>query len=42
MRRLRGLLYRLGVRPKLGSIFYSPSASMVYGFRDAIRKATDR
>jgi hypothetical protein len=33
--RLRRVLYRMGLRPRLGSIWYSPSLSMIYAFKDA-------
>jgi hypothetical protein len=29
MRKFRGIIYRLGFRPKLGSIFHSPSLSLI-------------
>lgn len=34
MRYIRKVVYRLGYRPKLGSIFHSPSLNLVYAFRD--------
>lgn len=34
---IRRLLYRAGARPRLGSIWHSPSLSMLYGARDAGR-----
>lgn len=30
MRRIRRLIYRLGYRPRPGSIFFSPSLSLIY------------
>ncbi|WVX88016.1 hypothetical protein SEA_TFORTROY_28 [Arthrobacter phage TforTroy] len=36
--RLRGPVYRLGFRPRPGSIFYSPSAALIYSIIDAGRK----
>ena len=35
MMRLRRGLYRLGFRPRLGSIWHSPSLHMIYAFKDA-------
>lgn len=35
MRTLRGIIYRLGGRPRLGSIWHSPSLSWRYAFKDA-------
>lgn len=34
MRLARSLIYRLGFRPRLGSIFYSPSLAWFYVFKD--------
>lgn len=31
---IRRIVYRLGFRPELGNIFYSPSLSILYAFRD--------
>lgn len=49
MRRIRGLVYRLGFRPKPGSIFYSPSkdwqlalANFGRDFERAMREAQER
>lgn len=40
MPRLRKLVYRLGFRPKYGSLFYSPSWELRVGFdHEAFRKA---
>ncbi|WGH21100.1 hypothetical protein SEA_CASSIA_27 [Arthrobacter phage Cassia] len=35
MRLIRGIVYRLGLRPRPGSIFYSPSLALIYAIRDA-------
>ena len=32
MRHLRSKLYKLGFRPKAGSIWYSPSLDYIYSF----------
>lgn len=32
--RLKKLIYQLGIRPKAGSIFYSPSLAWEYIFKD--------
>jgi len=34
---MRKWIYRFGGRPKRKSIFYSPSLSLIYGFRDATK-----
>lgn len=31
---VKGKLYKLGYRPKPGSIYYSPSLSLIYYMRD--------
>jgi hypothetical protein len=33
MRKIRGIVYRLGFRPKQGSIFHSPSLNFIYATR---------
>lgn len=38
MRFIRRVVYRMGFRPKLGSLFYSPSADFIYAHRDYIKK----
>lgn len=35
MMRIRRVLYRMGLRPKRGSIWYSPSLDIIYAFSDA-------
>jgi hypothetical protein len=35
MRGLRRMIYRLGFRPRGGSVFYSPSLSFIHSFRRA-------
>lgn len=35
VRIVRHCAYRLGFRPRFGSILYSPSAAWIYGYRDA-------
>ncbi|WGH20352.1 hypothetical protein SEA_MAGUCO_60 [Arthrobacter phage MaGuCo] len=35
MRALRGLIYRLGGRPRLGSIWHSPSLHLICTVREA-------
>lgn len=49
MRHIRGLVYRLGFRPKMGSIFYSPSRTWILATRNigrdferAMRQAQER
>lgn len=37
-RRIKWWLYKLGVRPKLGSIWYSPSLDWMYSINDAWKK----
>lgn len=36
----RPMIYRLGGRPKSGSIWFSPSASFTYGYRDAEKRSS--
>lgn len=38
MRKVRGLVYKLGFRPKRGSIFFSPSLAFHYGLRELTKK----
>lgn len=38
MRKVRGLIYKLGFRPKRGSIFFSPSLNLHYAFRELNKK----
>jgi hypothetical protein len=40
VRRIRTRLYKLGFRPKYGSIWYSPSLAYVYGVND-LRKINE-
>lgn len=35
MMRIKRVLYRVGLRPKRGSIWYSPSLSVIYAYKDA-------
>lgn len=35
MMRVKRVLYRVGLRPKRGSIWYSPSLSVIYAHKDA-------
>lgn len=42
MRPIRSLLYRLGFRPKPGSIFYSPSISLRLSAQEALDTMTRR
>ncbi len=37
--KVRGLIYKVGLRPRQGSIFYSPSLALIFGFRKAFKKA---
>lgn len=37
--KVRGLVYKMGFRPKLGSIFHSPSLHLIYGFKGAFEVA---
>lgn len=39
VRKIRRVIYRLGFRPKMGSIFCSPSLGMYYMHKDAMKKA---
>lgn len=32
--RVKARLYRLGFRPRPGSVFYSPSLSLIYAWKD--------
>ncbi|WGH21205.1 hypothetical protein SEA_OBITOO_29 [Arthrobacter phage ObiToo] len=34
---IRRLAYRAGLRPRPGSVFYSPSAALVYAVLDAYK-----
>lgn len=34
----RKVVYKIGLRPKPGSFFYSPSLSILYGIRAALKK----
>lgn len=34
MRIIKKFVYRVGLRPRRRSPFYSPSLSMIYGFKD--------
>lgn len=36
--RVKRRLYQMGVRPKVGSIWFSPSLNLMYGYSDAIKK----
>jgi hypothetical protein len=38
MRRVRKLVYRMGFRPKLGSIFFSPSQAFYLNAREGFMK----
>lgn len=38
MRRIRVLLYKMGLRPKPGSIFYSPSLALQMAYEEANRR----
>lgn len=38
VRKIRKLIYRMGFRPKSGSIFCSPSMAVFYTYKDAIEK----
>jgi len=38
MKKIRRLVYRLGFRPKPGSIFFSPSLSLLISVRDGLKK----
>ncbi len=38
MRRIKKAIYGIGIRPKEGSIFYSPSMAFWYGSQDANRR----
>jgi hypothetical protein len=39
MSAIRRFLYRRGIRPTRGSVFYSPSLAWMYGVEDAQRAA---
>lgn len=38
MKRIRKLVYRLGFRPKPGSIFCSPSLTVYYSVKDSLKE----
>lgn len=38
MHKVRGLVYKLGFRPKFGSIFFSPSRHIICSFTDHVKK----
>jgi len=38
VRKIRKLVYRLGFRPKMGSVFYSPSLAIFYVHKDGMKK----
>ena len=43
MASIRKLIYKVGARPKLGSIFHSPTLDLTYAFDDAVKGiAVDR